>query len=130
MKVILIVSSLLASPWVIANPLLGSWQFIEGKYAVEDGFVTAKAPQLTSVKLITAGHFSYITEKNGQFHYAGGGSYRLDNEKFIETFQYGNIPSLMGQTMAFDYKVEGDLWHHSLYKNGKLVEAEIWQKIK
>lgn len=100
---------------VFANPLLGTWEFVQGKYAVEDGFVSAKAPEITSIKLVTATHFSYITEKNGQF---------------IETFEYGNIASLMGKTMAFDYKVEGNLWHHSLTDNGQLVEAEVWRKIK
>lgn len=113
----------------MANPLLGSWEFVEGKYAVDDGFVHAKAPQLTSVKLITPTHFNYITQKDGKFHYAGGGKYELKNQQFVETFSYGNIPSLLGKTMAFDYKVEGDLWHHSLTENGKLVEAEVWRRI-
>lgn len=75
MKSLLLASLLITSPLVLANPLLGSWEFVEGKYAVEQGFVTAKAPELTSVKLITATHFNYITQKNGQFHYAGGGQY-------------------------------------------------------
>jgi hypothetical protein len=114
----------------MANPLLGSWEFVEGKYAVDGGLVTAKAPELTSVKLITGTHFNYITQKNGEFHYAGGGKYVLTNQQFVETFSYGNIPSLLGKTMAFDYKIDGDLWHHSLTENGKLIEAEVWRKIK
>ncbi|MBB1308270.1 MAG: hypothetical protein ACJAVX_000355 [Pseudoalteromonas rhizosphaerae] len=129
MKSLLLASLFITSPLVIANPLLGSWEFVEGKYAVEQGYVTAKAPELTSVKLITATHFNYITQKNGQFHYAGGGQYTLKNQQFVETFAYGNIESLLGKTMAFDYKIEGDLWHHSLTENGKLVEAEVWRKI-
>ena len=129
MKSLLLASLLITSPRVIANPLLGSWEFVEGTYAVEQGFVTAKAPELTSVKLITATHFNYITQKNGQFHYAGGGQYTLKNQQFVETFVYGNIESLLGKTMAFDYKIEGDLWHHSLTENGKLVESEVWRKI-
>ncbi|MEH6393856.1 hypothetical protein [Pseudoalteromonas sp.] len=129
MKTLILTSLLLASPLASANPLLGSWEFVEGKYAVDGGFVTAKAPELTSIKLITANHFNYITQKNGEFHYAGGGKYTLKNQQFVETFAYGNIPSLLGKTMAFDYKIEGNLWHHSLTENGKLVEAEVWRKI-
>lgn len=129
MKSLLLASLLIASPIAVANPLLGSWEFVQGKYAVEDGFVSAKAPELTSVKLITAMHFNYITQKNGKFHYAGGGQYTFKNEQFVETFAYGNIPSLVGKTMAFDYKIEGNLWHHSLTENGKLIEAEVWRKI-
>lgn len=127
--VIFVGLALLPCP-VFANPILGTWEFVQGKYAVENGFVTAKAPEITSVKLVTASHFSYITEKNGQFSYAGGGQYKLTDGQFIETFKYGNIASLMGKTMAFDYKVAGNLWHHSLTENGQLVEAEVWRKIK
>ncbi|KTF18527.1 hypothetical protein [Pseudoalteromonas sp. H105] len=126
----LVVSLLAFSSFSMANPLLGSWEFVEGKYAVDGGFVTAKAPELTSVKLITGTHFNYITQKNGEFHYAGGGKYVLTNQQFVETFSYGNIPSLLGKTMAFDYKIDGNLWHHSLTENGKLIEAEVWRKIK
>lgn len=77
MKSILLVSLLIISPLVLANPLLGSWGCVEGKYAVEQGYVSAKAPELTSVKLITTTHFNYIIHKNGQFYYAGGGQYTL-----------------------------------------------------
>ena len=77
MKTLILTSLLLASPLALANPLLGSWEFVEGKYAVEQGYVTAKAPELTSIKLVTATHFNYITQKNGEFHYAGGGKYTL-----------------------------------------------------
>ena len=130
MRFVIFVGLALLSCSVFANPLLGTWEFVQGKYAVENGFVTAKVPEITSVKLVTASHFSYITEKNGQFSYAGGGQYKLTDGQFIETFKYGNIASLMGKTMAFDYKVAGNLWHHSLTENGQLVEAEVWRKIK
>ncbi len=129
MKVILLAGLFFTSTVLQANPLLGSWEFVEGKYATKDGFVTAKAPEITSIKLVTDSHFNYITQKNGIFHYAGGGEYKLQDKQFIETFSYGNIPSLLGKTMAFDYKIAGQLWHHSLTENGKLVEAEVWRKI-
>lgn len=129
MKTLILAILLFTSSLLQANPLLGSWEFVEGKYATDDGFVNAKAPEISSIKLITQGHFNYITQKNGVFHYAGGGEYILKNQQFIETFSYGNIPSLLGKTMAFDYKIEGKLWHHSLTQNGKLVEAEVWRKI-
>lgn len=129
MKAIVLVGLIFTSTTLQANPLLGSWEFVKGKYATKDGYVTAKAPEITSIKLITESHFNYITQKNGAFHYAGGGEYKLQNKQFIETFSYGNIPSLLGKTMAFDYKITGQLWHHSLTENGKLVEAEVWRRI-
>ncbi|MBE0367999.1 hypothetical protein [Pseudoalteromonas aurantia] len=114
---------------VIANPLIGTWQFVKGEYATDKGLVTARAPELSSVKIISKSHFSYITQNNGKFLYAGGGSYQLDNTHFTEHVEYGNVNNLIGKSMAFTYQIEQDLWHHTLHKNGKLVEREVWQKI-
>jgi hypothetical protein len=108
---------------------MGTWEYVEGKYATEAGYVSATAPELTSVKIVSENHFSYITQKKGKFLYAGGGPYKLENNHFIETVAYGNVESLLGKTMAFSYKIEGDLWHHTLHENGKLVESEIWKRV-
>ena len=107
MRFVIFISSVLFTCSAITNPLLGTWEFVQGKYAVEDGFVSAKAPEITSIKLVTATHFSYITEKNGQFSYAGGGQYQLTDGQFIETLKYGNIALLMGKTMALIIKLKG-----------------------
>ncbi|MEJ6475487.1 hypothetical protein [Pseudoalteromonas piscicida] len=129
MKTRMLITFIFSAP-VFANPLIGTWEFVEGKYATANGVVSAQAPTVTSIKLITKTHHSYITQSNGEFKYAGGGSYQIDNNKFVETYEYGNIPSLLGRTMSFTYKVEGDLWHHELHENGKFVEKEIWKKVQ
>lgn len=112
-----------------ANPLIGTWQFVKGQYATDNGLVEAQAPQLSSVKIVSDGHFNYITQRDGKFLYAGGGTYTLDKGWFIEHVKYGNVESILGKTMAFTYIVEGDLWHHTLHENGKLVEKEVWKRI-
>ncbi|KAF7771225.1 hypothetical protein PCIT_a4286 [Pseudoalteromonas citrea] len=114
---------------VSANPLIGTWQYVKGQYATENGLVEAQAPQLTSTKIVSDGHFNYITQQGGKFLYAGGGTYTLDKDHFIEHVKYGNVASILGKTMAFTYKVEGDLWHHTLHEDGKLVEKEIWKRV-
>lgn len=123
-------SLLLLSPVTLANPLLGTWEFVEGKYATVDGIVSAQAPSLTSIKLITPTHHSYITQSEGQFKYAGGGSYKIEGDRFIETYEYGNVATLLGRTMTFSYKIDGNLWHHELYEDGKFVEKEVWRKVQ
>ena len=67
MKNTLLLSSLFISSMVSANPLLGSWQFVEGKYATSDGYVTAKAPEITSVKLITPSHLAISPKSKATF---------------------------------------------------------------
>lgn len=129
MKTILCITSLVFSLSVFANPLKGTWQYVSGEYATPDGIVKAEAPSVTSTKIISDSHFSYITLHAGKFSYAGGGTYKIEGEKFIETVEYGNLENYIGRTMAFTYKVEGNLWYHTLYENGKFVESEIWKKV-
>ncbi|WP_223191888.1 hypothetical protein [Pseudoalteromonas piscicida] len=90
-------SLLLLSPVTLANPLLGTWEFVEGKYATVDGIVSAQAPSLTSIKLITPTHHSYITQSEGQFKYAGGGSYKIEGI---------DLSKLMNMEMLLRYSVE------------------------
>ncbi|MDK1286595.1 hypothetical protein [Pseudoalteromonas umbrosa] len=119
-----------ACPLALSNPLMGTWEFVSGEYATKDGRVKASAPQVTSTKIINNTHFSYITSSDNKFHYAGGGTYQLKDNYFIETVTLGNVESLIGRKMAFTYEVKGDLWHHKLVEDGKFVEYEIWKRVK
>lgn len=130
MKTVLSLCVLLFSAVSLANPLKGTWEYVSGEYATPNGVVKGEAPAVTSTKIISDTHFSYITLHSGKFAYAGGGTYKIDDNKFIETVKHGNLPEYIGRTMAFTYKVEGDLWHHTLFENGKFVEREIWKRIK
>ncbi|MCF2861853.1 hypothetical protein ABMY44_06740 [Pseudoalteromonas sp. Cnat2-41] len=112
-----------------AHPLEGSWQFVKGEYYSEGQVFYAEAPDVTSVKVLSGGHFNYITQKNGEFHYAAGGRYEITEDAFIEHVDYGNIPSLLGKELVFDYELKEQLWHHTLYQEGELVEYEVWQRV-
>jgi hypothetical protein len=114
---------------VFANPLKGTWKYVSGEYVTPNGNVKAEAPAVTSTKIISETHFSYITLHSNKFAYAGGGTYVIEGNKFIETVKYGNLESYIGRTMVFTFKIEGDLWFHSLFENGKFVESEIWKKV-
>ncbi|MEO2265739.1 hypothetical protein V1358_00140 [Pseudoalteromonas sp. YIC-656] len=111
-----------------SHPLEGSWQFVSGEYFTPQGDFKAQAPQISSTKVISAGHFNYVTRKNGAFHYAAGGRYEITDTQFIEYIDYGNIPSLLDKRLAFDFELIGDVWHHRLFEQGKLVEYEIWRR--
>lgn len=128
MKSILYFVCIIFSISLYANPLKGTWHYVSGEYATPDGRVKAQAPAVTSTKIISDTHFNYITLHSGKFAYAGGGTYIIRNNKFIETIKHGNLPEYIGRTMAFTYKIEGDLWFHTLYEDGKFVESEIWKK--
>ncbi|MCG7550338.1 hypothetical protein [Pseudoalteromonas sp. Of7M-16] len=126
----LVLMCLLVSPITIANPLVGTWEFVSGEYATESGRVKASAPQVTSTKIINESHFSYITSSGNKFHYASGGTYQVKGNKFIETVTLGNVDSLIGRTMSFTYEVKDNLWHHKLVEDGKFIEYEIWKRVE
>ncbi|MBQ4812949.1 hypothetical protein J8M20_16430 [Pseudoalteromonas luteoviolacea] len=127
---ILLFTFIFFSPQLLANPLIGTWEFVKGEYATAEGRVTAAAPNVTSTKIINGTHFSYITSSNNKFHYAGGGTYELEDNYFIEMVTLGNVESLIGRRMAFTFEVKDNLWHHKLVENGKFVEYEVWKKVK
>ena len=114
---------------VSANPLKGTWEYVRGEYATPDGRVTAESPSVTSTNIISDTHFSYITLHSGKFAYAGGGTFLIKKNRFIETIKYGNLPEYIGRTMSFTYEIKGDLWYHTLYEDGKFVEKEVWKKV-
>ena len=130
MRFLCAIALLLVGLQAQSHPLEGSWQFVSGEYYTKHGDFSAKAPQISSTKVISDGHFNYVTRKEGSFHYAAGGRYDISEEHFIEYIDYGNIPSLLGKRLVFTYKLDGDLWHHRLYEQGKLIEYEIWKRLK
>ncbi|GMM84915.1 hypothetical protein [Pseudoalteromonas sp. MTN2-4] len=129
MKSILYIFILSISLSAFANPLKGTWEYVSGEYATPDGNVKAEAPAVTSTRIVSDTHFSYITRHSDKFAYAGGGTYVIKDNYFIETVEYGNLEDYIGRTMAFTFKIEGDLWYHTLYENGKFVESEIWKRV-
>ncbi|MFY8275146.1 hypothetical protein AAEU32_13555 [Pseudoalteromonas sp. SSDWG2] len=127
------ISALLVVP-CLANAsncgeLEGSWQFVRGEYYTKQGKTVANAPLISSVKVIASGYFNYVTQRQGQFHYAAGGRCAIEDDKFVEYVDYGNIPSLLNKRLAFDYALKDNQWHHRLYQDGVLVEYEVWRKL-
>ncbi len=125
-----VLAMLICAQQAWSHPLEGSWQFVSGEYFTASGNFKAKAPEITSTKVIAGGHFNYVTLKNDQFHYAAGGRYQIIDTQFVEYIDYGNIPTLLGKRLAFDFELVGDEWHHRLYEQGKLVEYEIWRRLE
>ncbi|MCF2857987.1 hypothetical protein L1286_10940 [Pseudoalteromonas sp. SMS1] len=115
---------------LMANPLVGTWEFVKGEYATPEGRVHAASPHVTSTKIINKTHFSYITSSDNKFHYAGGGTYIVKDNYFIETVTLGNVESLIGRKMAFTFEVKDSLWHHKLVEDGKFIEYEVWKRVE
>lgn len=121
-----------ALPSIASEPatLQGSWTLQSAVYTKADGTViTLSADDLKSVKILSKGHFSFVTvNKDGSFSSALTGTYQLKGNNYHETPQTGSVANMLNKTYEFKAKVEGDLWHHSGMEDGMKIE-EVWQRL-
>jgi hypothetical protein len=113
------------------NPFQGTWQLTSGEYLDDTNkTITYESLGISSQKVLSAQHFSFVSMSKGKFWSAGTGSYTYDSTKYHETPKYASYPLEDGGTYTFEYELKGDSWHNSRYRNGKRVEFEIWQRVK
>jgi len=112
-----------------AHPLEGSWQLLTGEVNEQGQHIDYAKAQMQGVKIISGKQFSFISHKDGKFYAAAAGTIELDGQNYRETPQYASYAPMIGETYAFSYKVEGDLWHNERYQDGKLVERETWRRL-
>ena len=116
--------------------LLGSWSLVARKaFFAGDSAEWVETPSnVTQLKHITPTHFSWVRfdMEAGSMVGAGGGTYSMDEDKYVELVQYvfGDISTLLlGKKQEFTWKIEGDTFHQSgrlsdgLYIEEKYVRA-------
>ena len=106
------------------SPLDGAWECVSPP-------PVARAER--AVKILADGHFSFGCEaSNGRMAYAGGGTYTLDGNTYIESITYHWVPELVGETIVFDCTLEDGLWYHRARvgeAGGPSFIDEIWRRI-
>lgn len=63
----------------------------------------------------------------------GGGRYTLEGEMYTEIIGYHWNPLLIGRTVEFKYRIDGDKWHHTArfeIQGARFNIDEIWQRIE
>jgi hypothetical protein len=113
------------------SPLLGTWKPVSRIIILADTTYTLTEDQLSGmVKIINKTHFATIfqgaTLDSSMFN---GGNYELTEDTYTENLEYNSNPSLIGRSLTYDSKIEGDQWTISgpVYKKG---EEELSWKIK
>lgn len=112
------------------HPLTGTWEMVSARYTAGDGTVSAfDASAYRSIKVLNGTHFAFITEdRDGEFVRAGGGPYRVQSDRYIETVTYGSFDLPEGSA-SFTYRVDGDTWHHSGIIGTNRLE-EVWRRVR
>ncbi len=86
----------------------------------------------TSVKILNDTHFAFGMMMPDGSAFAGGGRYSLNDSTYIETIRYHSNPILVGRSLVFHYRLEGDKWYHfgSFEVGGMRYSInEIWRRI-
>jgi hypothetical protein len=112
-----------AEPSKLAASLVGTWQLVGRP---DD----AQEMPVNSFKFFTGKHWSVTYhDENGKVEYHHGGTYTLDGDQYAETIKYATdqTAALIGQTMKFKIKVEGDKYTQIGVGN---TYNEIWRRAK
>ncbi len=95
------------------------------------------APDVTDsppVKILAGAHFAFGEQSaDGSTALAGGGTYKVVGDVYLETIEYHYMPELIGQTIAFSCRIQDGQWHHAAQFtiDGRQFDIrEIWQKIE
>jgi hypothetical protein len=113
------------------NPFKGTWKLIAGEYINEKNKVISYSSLgISSQKVVSEHHFSFVSMANGTFWAAGTGTYQFTQTEYAETPKMASYPLNGDGTFRFRYKIDGSLWHNSRWENDVRVEYEIWQKVK
>lgn len=121
---------LASAPVLACDSMEGAWQLV---YAVYKDAATGKVLEENkgdgdkSMKILSKGHFSFITQgKDGMFSVAAGGTYTLKDTNYTEVVTYSSMDRLMGKTYRFQCAMKDGLWIHSGNEDHLIIE-EHWK---
>jgi hypothetical protein len=112
--------------------LAGLWHITARKQEGKIVPIHQTGPRKT-IKILSATRFQWaaINPETKEFFGTGGGSYTLNNGKYVENIEFFSRDSTrVASSLSFNGKLENEDWHHSgLSSKGDSI-YEVWSKIK
>ena len=108
-----------------ASDLEGAWKMVLNRNQSMDDL------GLEMVKVLVDGHFifAFFNSETQQFYSTGGGEYTYENGVYTEIIRFHTIdPTLVGRSLPFDAKIEGNRWYHGGELDGTEMN-EVYEKI-
>ncbi len=110
--------------------LAGAWQIRQR--ADENGQMTTmqRGPRQT-IKFMSPTRFQWVAFNNAtrQFAGTGGGTYTTKDGKYTETIGFfSRDPKRVGMQLSFDFRRDGNNWHHSGQSTTGNPINEVWEK--
>ncbi len=119
-----------ASGQLPATPLEGSWRLVSQLIIYPDTTIDRGSTLNPSFKILNSTHFAFgrmaADEEEGV--YAGGGRYTYDGTRYTEYIEYHSSAPLVGTSITFDVRLEGNRWYHS-GQIGDFRLEEVWERI-
>jgi hypothetical protein len=112
-----------SEPSKLAADLMGTWQLVGRPDDAQEMPVNA-------FKFFTGKHWCVTYhDENGAVQYHHGGTYTLDGDQYAENIKYATeqTAGLIGQTMKYKIKVEGDKYTQIGVGN---EYNEVWRRAK
>ena len=116
-----------------SGKLVGAWEMEFPSSAPTERLGAEKIAGGKPVKILTDTHFAFGSTGAGGMMYAGGGTYTLDGDTYTEVIEYHFNPMLIGQTVSFTCRLQGERWYHSgIFEiDGERFNIEeIWRRIE
>ncbi len=89
-------------------------------------------PEPTTVKVLNETHCAFGQTRAAGDIFAGGGRYEAEDGLYRETVTYHTMPELVGVTIPFRFRIEGDLWYHEgeVSAGGRRFHInEVWRRV-
>ncbi|MCK5470296.1 MAG: hypothetical protein KAI99_17355 [Cyclobacteriaceae bacterium] len=129
---ILIIACSTPEKEVKENPYEGAWEITYLKYVYPDTTIETTQFDNPDVKLLTKSHYAFGHQVGENQIVGGGGEYTYDGDTFTSYPKYHYFPGMVGNSLVFNSKIEGNLWTIAIvYKNDTVqVDAtETWKRI-
>ncbi len=111
----------------------GSWKVVKARYG-NDPEKTYSDNDMSIIKTFTGTRWSvaYFEKEKKTFEGAGGGSYKLSGETYVETIDYYSWDAAnVGTTGTFSLKMENGMLHQYgtfVYKDNPKYIVDEWYK--
>ncbi len=115
-----------------ANPVQGTWRLVDGEYLDEAGKVVRYDElRMTSIKVVSDRHYSFISHAGERFWAAGAGSYQLEGDHYTEVPISTSYAPPADKEYRFTYRFgEDGAWVLERWEAGRRVEREVWRRIE
>lgn len=98
---------------IATSQLIGTWKLLTGTIIKgQDTTITDYTINQEFIKIINETHFAFLRHDLGEDSIAvfvsGGGSYKIENNKYIEHLDYCNYRPWENNIFEFEYEITGD----------------------